>query len=317
MPLIAYPSALPGPSAGWAAVLRERAARSALPGNPQARRRWRDQIADVTSATWHYSAAEMATWREWFHETLVDGQLWFAKEAPGPGGFIDRVMRFRPPSVRVQPLGNGACRVTAQLEVRGRSAPPRTTDIWLLDNFNGAEDASIDGRVPDVSPGNLPWELTLSSIVLTGAGQAVSGSSGDGRARIDLSGGPLVLTRPFAMELVATPFSAPVIEAAEFILEAPGDYYLKLSIGNDDEDSFSARVEHELGSSSHAITHDQHALRVVVNADDTASVLVDGVEVASIPYTPPATADIVRLYLSSEPGGSVSVSRVLLEYLGD
>lgn len=130
MPAIVYPSALPGPSAGWAAVLRERAARSSLPGDPQARRRWRDRIADVTSATWHYSAAEMAIWREWWHETLVDGQLWFSKEAPGPGGWVDRVMRFRPASVRVQPLGNGICRVTAQLEVRGRSAAPGTVVTW-------------------------------------------------------------------------------------------------------------------------------------------------------------------------------------------
>lgn len=130
MPAIAYPVTLPAPSVGWAAVLRERAARSAMPGDPQARRRWRDRITDVSSATWHYRADEMATWREWWHEDLVDGQLWFTKEAPGPGGFVDRVMRFRPASVRVQPLGNGACRVTAELEVRGRSAEPRTFTTW-------------------------------------------------------------------------------------------------------------------------------------------------------------------------------------------
>lgn len=125
MPLVAYPTELPPPSSGWSVVTRERAARSTLPGNPQARRRWRDAISDVASASWHYSADEMAIWRAWWQDTLLDGQLWFAKQAPGAGGWIDRVMRFRPASVRVQPLGNGACRVSAQLEVRGRSAAPQ------------------------------------------------------------------------------------------------------------------------------------------------------------------------------------------------
>jgi hypothetical protein len=130
MPFVSYPSTLPPPSGGgWVVALRDPVARSSLPGNPQARRRWGDAVADVTSATWHYSAAEMAVWRAWWHETLLDGQLWFAKEAPGAGGWVDRVMRFRPASVRVQPLGNGACRVSAQLEQRGRSAEPFLREV--------------------------------------------------------------------------------------------------------------------------------------------------------------------------------------------
>jgi hypothetical protein len=124
MPAVVYPSTLPAPQAGWAALPRERAARSPLPGNPQARARSRDAIVDVSSATWVYSPAEMAVWRPWWHTTLKDGQLWFLAVAPGAGGYISRVMRYRPASVQVTPLGRGIARVQAELEMRGRSAAP-------------------------------------------------------------------------------------------------------------------------------------------------------------------------------------------------
>jgi hypothetical protein len=70
------------------------------------------------------SPAQLATWRTFFHTTLVDGQLWFEAEAPGPGTRPRKVMRFRPASVKYQALGLGITRITAQLEMRGRSAIP-------------------------------------------------------------------------------------------------------------------------------------------------------------------------------------------------
>jgi hypothetical protein len=97
-----------------------------MPGNPQARRRSTDAIVDVSPATWIYPPEHMAIWRSWWHTDLIDGQLWFTNDAPGAGGFIDRVMRFRPASLQVVPLGGGICRVTAELEIRGRSLAPVT-----------------------------------------------------------------------------------------------------------------------------------------------------------------------------------------------
>ena len=125
MPAIVYPALLPPPRVGWQAILRERAARSTIPGNPQTRRRTRDSIKDVSPADWTYTAAEMAIWWPWFNSTLIDGQLWFTAAGPGAGGLIDRVMRFRPGSARVQPQGPGIATVSADLEVRGGSAAPQ------------------------------------------------------------------------------------------------------------------------------------------------------------------------------------------------
>lgn len=127
MPAIVYPLTLPEPAAGWGFTLRERAARSSIAGNPQARRRTSDMVADIESVQWTYGPEDMPTWRTWFNTTLVDGQLWFTAKTPGAGGPIStRVMRFRPGSVKVVPLGAGLFRVTAQLEMRGRSLPPTT-----------------------------------------------------------------------------------------------------------------------------------------------------------------------------------------------
>ncbi len=161
MPLVVYPATLPPPSAGWTAVLRDRAARSSIPGMPQARRRWRDQVVDVTAGSWVYSGAEMATWREWFSNTLVDGQLWFAAELPGAGGWLDRVLRYRPASLRVQPLGAGHCRVSAQLEVRGRSEPPRVAGDEHYANVLYLFDGQVDdeGRLIDHSSYAGRWSM--------------------------------------------------------------------------------------------------------------------------------------------------------------
>jgi hypothetical protein len=127
VPVVLYPTALPPLSVGLAAMPRERAARSTLAGDPQARARWRDGITDVEAATWIYSAEEMAIWRPWFHTMLRDGQLRFSAVLAGPGGHIARVVRYRPDTVKVNPLGAGHCRVAAQLEIRGRSAAPTVT----------------------------------------------------------------------------------------------------------------------------------------------------------------------------------------------
>lgn len=125
MPAVIYPSILPAPQPGWAAVLRERAVRSSMHGNPQARRRSTDAIVDVSAAQWTYTPEQMAVWWPWFHTDLIDGQRWFLMAAPGSGGFIDRTMRFRPGSMKLQPLGRGIARVVAELEVRGRSLAPQ------------------------------------------------------------------------------------------------------------------------------------------------------------------------------------------------
>jgi hypothetical protein len=173
MPLVVYPPTLPAPSVPWESMLRPRAARSGLAGMPGARRRWRDPIEDVVAASWVYSADEMATWREWWATTLVDGQLWFAAVAPGYEGFVDRVMRFRPATVRVQPFGGGGARVSAQLEVRGRSAPPSTVSP-MVDLF-WARFENDDNRD---EVGNWIYDLDANPDYVRQAGQGAPGSEG-------------------------------------------------------------------------------------------------------------------------------------------
>jgi hypothetical protein len=124
MPAIVYPALLPPPQTGWSATPRERAARSSLQGDPKARRRSSDLIVDVQTATWTYTQPQMAIWWPFYRDTLLDGQLWFTAKGPGSGGLTDRVMRYRPLSVRITALGVGIARVTADMEIRGRSEAP-------------------------------------------------------------------------------------------------------------------------------------------------------------------------------------------------
>jgi hypothetical protein len=128
MSAVAYPTSLPGPSR-WAAVPLERRAVSSLPGATALRGRSRDAVHDI-EAEWRYSATEMATWRVWYEDSLLDGQRWFAATAPGAGGWLGRVLRYRPRTLRREALGNGNFRVSAQLQQRSALAvAPSVVDL--------------------------------------------------------------------------------------------------------------------------------------------------------------------------------------------
>ena len=75
----------------------------------------------MVSASWMYSAAEMAVWLPWFSTTLVSGQKWFAAYVPGAGSTA-RIIKYATGSVKRNHLGNGVFVITAQMELRGLSA---------------------------------------------------------------------------------------------------------------------------------------------------------------------------------------------------
>lgn len=116
----AYPDSLPAP-ARWDATPRERRrSRSTLPGLPATRSRSRDRILDV-SAEWVYTAAHMAVWRPWFDGTISLGLQWFEATLPGRGGWVTRIARYRPSTLRLDHIARGIYRVRIDLEVRGRT----------------------------------------------------------------------------------------------------------------------------------------------------------------------------------------------------
>jgi hypothetical protein len=124
MTAIVYPAGLPRMQL-WPTVARERRAVSGGEGIKAApRARSRDRIADI-DAQWFYKPAHMAVWSPWYEDTLLNGTRWFAINAPGPGGWQQRVCRFRTATVRREALPGGHWRVTAQLEQRGRSQVPQ------------------------------------------------------------------------------------------------------------------------------------------------------------------------------------------------
>lgn len=113
----AYPNTLPAPQPGWTATPRERSVRSQS-GFPQARRRSQSRVTDVSQAEWTYTPEQMAIWWPWYRTDLKDGQLWFTARIPFDGVLTEKTVRFRPNSLRIQPLGFGIAKVTAELEIR-------------------------------------------------------------------------------------------------------------------------------------------------------------------------------------------------------
>jgi hypothetical protein len=143
MGAIVYPAGLPRMQL-WPTVPRERRAGSGGEGIKAApRARSRDRIADI-DAQWFYKPAHMAVWAPWYEDTLLNGTRWFAINAPGPGGWRQRVCRYRTGTVRREALPGGHWRVTAQLEQRGRSQLPQALECF--------EEHFVHGLAPYSSP---------------------------------------------------------------------------------------------------------------------------------------------------------------------
>lgn len=124
MAAITYPAALPAPQAPFPFVLRDRRAASPQPGMQQLRTRARAQVIDAKGVRWFYTPAQMDTWRDWFENTLLLGQQWFAVSLPGRGGWQQRVARYVDGTVRDH-KGAGFFVVTADLEISGSRVAPQ------------------------------------------------------------------------------------------------------------------------------------------------------------------------------------------------
>lgn len=126
MAAIVYPEALPCPQT--ASLQRpERRALSSLPGLPKSRPLWRDKAGTTQPLTFVLTSVEMVQeWIDWGNNDLGDWGNWFAADWPQPEGGVG-VRRFvGVPSYPEFFPTLQAWRVTAQVEIRGRSELPMT-----------------------------------------------------------------------------------------------------------------------------------------------------------------------------------------------
>ena len=117
--MIAYPSSLPAPQPG-AFAPRPRRAASSIDGPLQQRARQRDAAGLTSEYTFVYTPDEMAAWRTWWRDVLLEGRRWFNMALPGQGGMVQRVVRYL--EAPQQLLGAGIYRVSARFEQRGAAA---------------------------------------------------------------------------------------------------------------------------------------------------------------------------------------------------
>lgn len=117
MSLPAYPISLPAPAPGGGFAPRARLAESGLDWQTQRRPRQRDWSGTKSRHTFVYSPAQMAVWRAWWRDDLLQGARWFVQQLPGDGGMAPRTVRYL--DVRQTLLSAGIYRVEASLEHRG------------------------------------------------------------------------------------------------------------------------------------------------------------------------------------------------------
>lgn len=131
MATVDYPASLPCPQTGTFTPA-DRVRRSDLSGLMQFAGRERD-FRGQQDVTFTFSANEAAAFNAWWASTLSRGGLWFnATSWPLPPAWSGQAVRrfLSPPQWSA--LGAGYWRVSASVEVRGRSLPAQTYDPTLL-----------------------------------------------------------------------------------------------------------------------------------------------------------------------------------------
>lgn len=121
MALIDYPISLPRPQASIVTPAERRQLSDEQ--RPRFARAIQRDRREFEQLTWPpMSAADVATFRQWWKEDLSLGGAWFNATWPLPRGFVAAVRKFVKPPQRTY-LGRGFWRMTAVCEVRGRSLP--------------------------------------------------------------------------------------------------------------------------------------------------------------------------------------------------
>jgi hypothetical protein len=220
MTAIVYPASLPRMQL-WPTVPRERRAMSGGEGIKAApRARSRDRIADI-DAQWFYKPAHMAVWAPWYEDDLLNGTRWFAINAPGPGGWMQRVCRYRTGTVRREALPGGHWRVSAQLEQRGRGVDPSVAEfpeiVDTATTLSPGASTSHMVAVPAVESGDLLLMAVVPDIaatVTTPSGWTLLGTAADGGGAVRLSLFSQVAASASAASSVAVSLGASVAVSA-------------------------------------------------------------------------------------------------------
>ncbi|HWH74892.1 MAG TPA: hypothetical protein VNV16_11590 [Methylibium sp.] len=229
MPIIEYPESLPPPS-GFPFARREGRALPQGAGNEAPRERMRDAIVDADSVRWRYGPAEMATWRAWFEDTLLNGQRWFVATLPGRGGWLPRVARYIGEQLQITHLGAGFWEVSCRLEVRGLSAAPQFgsngTVVLLVNAEESIEDESAFG-----------WPAAIYGIERYSGAGAVGNYALRGQAGYEAQ--PLTYVE-FASSVALTEQDAICCEGYAYLPALPlgGSYVLQSCVGPSEPEVF-------------------------------------------------------------------------------
>lgn len=167
MAALVYPPQLPCPTAA-PITSTERRALSSLDGLRRSRALWRDRHATRT-VQFAFTFAEVQAFSAWVDDVLLLAGSWFACDWRMPDGSTVSVCRFITPPSYPEYLAGIGWRVTADVEVRGRSMLPQAgsryvdLDIDVISNVGGTSAFGVtvsgflaaDALVFSLPPGRL------------------------------------------------------------------------------------------------------------------------------------------------------------------
>lgn len=167
----------------------------------------------------------------------------------------------------------------------------------FIDEFTGS--GLIEDHTPDAAPAGFAWEPAIRTIVLSG-GVAQPGDNFGGVAYGDIA--PVwTVTRPFFIEITATPYAHPLAEPAVFmIVSENGAVSSSVSISSSAPGEWRAHFDPQGNAKSYVITNAEHTARLVFNDDDTCSAYVDGVFQETFTGTPPPDIGKVQINIDGE-----------------
>jgi hypothetical protein len=179
----------------------------------------------------------------------------------------------------------------------------------FLDTFTGG--GLLEFHEPDISPPGFEWEsapIGAFSDATIISGSAVPDGTTDCITH-SASALSIDLQKPWNIELTGTTFVADSEPVTIRILSSITSY-IEVGLRSRLDGDCDCRFDGYATEKTYTVSGLTHTMRARMNANDTVTTYVDGVEQETFAHTPLATANDIRLYIAGDPGGVCSADRV-------
>jgi hypothetical protein len=168
----------------------------------------------------------------------------------------------------------------------------------------------LENHTPDVAPAGFVWGPTPSAFseAIVSSGFAIPIGTVDCDSH-SVNGLSISLHKPWNIEITGSTFVA-TSEPVSIRILSSATSYVEVGLRSRLDGDCDCRFDGYTDAKTYTVSGLTHTMRARMNADDTVTTYVDGVEQETFAYIPPETANDIKLYIAGDPAGVCSADRV-------